>query len=170
MHEQGLLSNPRFWVAVAFVVFFLAFGRKLWSALAAILDKRAEDVRAELAEARQLRAEAESMLTEARARRAEAMAEANAMLEGARAEAERLAREAAAEAQSSAERRKRMALDRIAAAEKEAVSEVRTAAADIATRAAEQIVRETLSPEDDGALVSQAIAGLPAALGGRRAA
>ena len=62
-----------------------------------------------------------------------------------------------------------MALDRIAAAEKAAVTEVRVAAATIAVRAAEQVIRQTLSPEADAAIIDHSVAGLPAALTRARA-
>ena len=64
----------------------------------------------------------------------------------------------------SARRRERMAHERIAAAEQAAVNEVRQTAADIATRAAQDVIAATLSPEDDARIIDRAIAGLPAAL------
>jgi F-type H+-transporting ATPase subunit b len=169
MHES-FFADPRSWVAIAFVIFFALFGRKLWAALAAMLDKRAEQVRAELAEARRLRTEAEAMLAEAKSRRETALADATRLLEGARTEAARVAAVAAADAEQTAKRREQMALDRIAAAEKEAVDQVRFTAAEIAGAAAAQVLREGLTAEADGVLVDQAIQGLPAALAPKRAA
>jgi F-type H+-transporting ATPase subunit b len=170
MHHESLFADPPFWVAVAFVIFFALFGRKIWQALAALLDKRTAAVRAELAEAQRLRHEAEAMLRDANTRREAALAEATALLEGAQAQATRLAREASAEAEHAARRREQMAMDRIAAAEKAAVDEVRFSAAEIATAAAAQAIREGLTVEADGRLIDHAIAGLPAALVQRRAA
>jgi F-type H+-transporting ATPase subunit b len=69
MPEESFFAEPRTWVAIAFIIFFVLFGKRLWQALAAMLDKRSEAVRAELAEAQRLRQEAEAMLTDARARR-----------------------------------------------------------------------------------------------------
>lgn len=157
-------AEPRNWVSIAIVLFFVLFGRKIWAALAGMLDSHAETVRAELAEAQRLRREAETMLADATARREHAIAEARRMLEGAKGEAARLTAEAAAEAARSAERRERMAHDRIAAAEKAAVTEVRLAAAEIAAVASEQVIRTTLSGPEAEALVDRAIAQLPAAL------
>ena len=65
MHEESFFAEPRNWVALAFIVFFVLFGRKLWGALAAMLDDRAAKVRAELDEAARLRSEAEAMLRDA---------------------------------------------------------------------------------------------------------
>jgi F-type H+-transporting ATPase subunit b len=170
MHEESFFADPRSWVAVAFVIFFVLFGSRLWKALAGMLDKRGATIRAELDEASRLRREAEAMLADATRQRTAAIAEARALLEGARAEAGRLAKAAADEAEAGARRREKMALDRIAAAEKAAVDEVRITAADVACVAAGRVIREGLTPEADGALVDYAITGLAAALSPRRAA
>ena len=99
MQEASFFADPRSWVAVAFVIFFVIFGAKLWQALAGMLDKRTASVKAELEEASRLRREAEAMLADASKRREAALVEARALLDGARAEATRLARSAAEEAE-----------------------------------------------------------------------
>ncbi|MCW3476707.1 F0F1 ATP synthase subunit B family protein [Limobrevibacterium gyesilva] len=164
MHGENFFEDPRSWVAIAVVIFVVLFGKKIWAALAAILDKRADTIRGELAEAQRLRQEAEAMLKDAKARRESALAEAQKLLEGAKVEAARLAAAAAADAQASAARRERMAVDRIAAAEKAAVDEVRMTAAEIATSAAERVIRDGLTADANTGLVDRAIAGLPVAL------
>jgi len=170
VHEESFWSDPRSFVALAFVIFFVLFGRKIWTALTAMLDKRADEVRAELAEAQRLRQEAETMLRDANAQREAAVADAQRLLSGAKAEAARLAAAAAAEAESSAKRREQMAIDRISAAEKSAVDEVRMIAAEVATTAAKDVIRADLTAEAASALVDRAITGLPSALAPRRAA
>jgi len=169
-HEYGFFDDPKTWVAASFVIFFILFGSKVWAALTGILDKRAEQVRAELAQAQQLRTEAEAMLRDAKTRREQALADAKALMEGARHQAAALATSAATEAEASAARRERMAVDRIATAEKAAVDEVRNIAAEVAVIAAEKVIRTALTPEAGGALVDHAIASLPTALAPRRAA
>jgi len=169
-HEESFFGDPRTWVAIAFVIFFLIFGKTLWKALTGMLDKRADTIRAELAEAQRLRSEAEAMLADAAKSRERALADAHALLEGAKREAARLAALAASDAEQSAARRERMAMDRIAAAEKAAVDEVRFAAAEVAGAAARIVIGEHLTPDASAAIVDRAIAGLPAALSPRRAA
>ena len=169
-HEYGFWNDPKTWVAVSFVIFFVLFGSKVWAALTGMLDKRAEQVRAELAEAQKLRAEAEALLADAKIRREQALADAKTLMEGARAQAAELAVSAAREAEASAARRERMAIDRIATAEIAAINDVRMVAAEVAATAAEKVIRETLTQEADGVLVDRAIASLPAALASRRAA
>jgi F-type H+-transporting ATPase subunit b len=171
MHpEPGFFAEPRNWVVIAFFLFFILFGKKLWGALAGMLDARAVTVKAELEEASRLRREAEAMLRDAEKQRSDAVAEAKLLIEGARTEAARLSAAAAAEAEASAKRREQMAIDRIAAAEKAAVDDVRLAAADVATAAARQVLAEGLTADADARLIDQAITQLPAALAARRAA
>lgn len=170
MNEESFFQNPRTWVSIAFVIFVVVFGRKIWAALSKILDDRAVAIRAELDEASRLRQEAQALLKDAEARRATALQEAQALIEGAKLEAGRVAAAAAQEAEHAAARREQMAMDRIAAAEKAAVDEVRFTAAEIATETARRVIAEGLSPADGARLVDQAISQLPAALAAHRAA
>ncbi|MGH7078857.1 MAG: F0F1 ATP synthase subunit B [Acetobacteraceae bacterium] len=158
------LVQAVFWVVVAFIIFFVLFGKRLWTVMAAALDARAVSIRAEIAEAGRLREEAETMLRDAETRRSAALAEAKALLERVKEEAAGIAQGAAAEAEKAGERRERMARDRIQAAEKAAVAAVRIAAVDVATAAAAEVIREELDSTADAALVNRAIAGLPMAL------
>ncbi len=170
MTEASIWAEPRTWVIVAFVIFFVLFGRKLWAVVAQMLDGRTTLVRAELDEAARLRREAEAMLREAQTRRDAAFRDAQAMLEGAGAEAARVTAQAAADATASTRRRERMATERIQAAEAAAVSEVRRVAIEVATQAARQVLADGLGAEAEATLVDRAIAALPSALAGRRAA
>jgi F-type H+-transporting ATPase subunit b len=170
MHEESFFAEPRNWVTIAFVLFFVLFGRKLWAALAGMLDARTEKVKAELEEAARLRREAEAMLRDAEQQRANALSEAKAMIEGAKVEAARVATELTAEAEASTKRREQAAIDRIASAEKAALDEVRLTAVAVATAAARQVIAEGLTPEADAKLIDNAIAQLPKALASRQAA
>lgn len=170
MHGGGLFADPKFWIAVSFTIFVALFGARLFKSLMGILDKRSAGIQAELDEASRLRREADAMLQDATVRLQSATKDAADLVQQARAEAARLAEAARADAAASAARRERMALDRIGAAEKAAVTEVRLAAADIAARAAGQVIAQTMSADTDEALINRAIDGLPAALSGRRAA
>ena len=140
MHEESFWGNPRTWVGLAFIMFVVIFGKKIWAALSQILDGHSERIRLELAEASRLRNEAEEMLRDAQKRRNAAIEEARRLIEGANAEAARVGAAAAEEAEAAARRREKMALDRIAAAEKAAVDEVRITAAEVATVAAQSVL------------------------------
>ena len=169
-HHESLLADPRTWVAIAFTLFFVIFGKKIVTIVLGILDKRADDVRRELAAASSLRTEAEAMLRDATAQRDAALIAAKAMMEQARGEATRVAEAARTESEGAARRREQTAIDRIAAAEKAAVTDVRLAAADIAARATQHVLSQSFGADADAALIDRAITGLPAALASRRAA
>ena len=57
-HSESIFSDPAFWVAVAFVLFFALAGKALWGRISAMLDKRAADIAKALADAARLREEA----------------------------------------------------------------------------------------------------------------
>lgn len=160
----AIWAHAVFWVAVAFVIFFVLFGRMMWRALAGMLDARAEAIRQELEQAARLRQEAQEMLRDAQARREAALAEAKRLLESAQAEAARLAVATQAEAEAAVRRRERIALERIAAAEKAALNDVRLAAIEVAAAAAQQVLAGGVGEQADAGLVDRAISGLPGAL------
>jgi F-type H+-transporting ATPase subunit b len=133
------------WVAVAFLIFigllaYLRFHRAIIDGL----DGRAARIKAELEEARRLKAEAQALLDESRRKLTEAGREAEALLAGAKAEAERLALEAKARLEEFVSRRTRMAEAKIVQAEAQALADVRAAAAEAAVRAAEGILTRTV--------------------------
>jgi len=168
--EHGFFGDHETYVAIAFVLFFALLWRKIWAALSGMLDARANAVRAELDEAQRLRREAEAMLNDAQARREAAIEESHRLVEGAKAEAQRIAQAAAEDAEHAARRREQMAMDRIAAAEKAAVDDVRNLAAEVATAAVRDVISRGLPGDTGTRLIDTAIAGLPTALSGRRAA
>ena len=167
---HAVLHEPRFWYGVAFVLFIVLVGPRLFRPVAAILDGRARQIRQDLDEAARLRREAEQMLAEASREREAALTEAREMIERSRQEAGRIAEAARRDADLQAQRRERMAQERIQAAERAAVIEVRRRAAEIASETAQAVVRTMLTAEADAPLIDRAIAGLPAALAARSAA
>jgi F-type H+-transporting ATPase subunit b len=168
MEYQALHDVPwqhgSFWVFIAIVIFAVIFARKIAAPVNAMLDGRAEAVRAALAEAAQLKAEAEAMLADAKKRQDQANRDAKDILESAHREAERMAADLLAEAEATAKRRERLALDRISAAEKAAIDDVRATAIDVATAAAAGLLRAGFAAETDAAMIDQAITSIPAAL------
>lgn len=161
-----MFHDQRFYVAISFVLFFVLFGRKLWGAIAAVLDARADQVRSNLDEASRLRREAEKMLEDATREREQALAESRALIERSRAEAANIAETARRDAEAVAARREQMARDRIAASERAAIREVREMAADAAIQATRSLLTQHLAGESAGAsaLLDRGISDLPQAL------
>lgn len=161
---EAFYLHGAFWVAIAVVIFAAVAGRQVWRMIANLLDARTASVTAALAEAAQLKQEAQAILADAKARQAQAEADAKAILETAHVEAASLAAALAAEAEASAKRREKMAVDRIAAAEASALAEIRAVAIDVATSASAALLADQFGPAADAALLDNAIAGAPAAL------
>ena len=152
-----LFQDPEFWVALAFVVIVLAAFRPVLRTVNAMLDSRADLIRVQIDEARKLREDAQTLLTEYQRKQRDAMAEAEQIIAHAKADAARLKVEAEQELTLSVERRKQQALERIAQSEAQAVAEVRNTAIDVALAAAQQLIQQNLGASQKEALADQAI-------------
>jgi F-type H+-transporting ATPase subunit b len=159
------MLEAEFWVAVAFVLFVGVLGyfgahRKLVKGI----DDRRDRIKAELAEARRFKEEAQALLAEYERKQHEAEREAEAIIASAKAEAERLAAEAAAKVEEFVARRTKMAQEKIAQAEVQALADVRSAAADAAVAAAASILARTVKDQVADHLLAEGIADLKAKL------
>lgn len=151
------LSNPSFWVAVAFFGFLgLILYYQVPALVGKMLDDRADRIRAELDEARRLREEAQALLADYQKKREAAEEEAKAIVEQARREADSLASETRKGLIETLERRSKLAEDKIARAEAQALAEVRSVAVDTAIAAAERILQGQVGPSG-ASLVDQSI-------------
>uniref|UniRef100_A0A0N4ZVR2 ATP synthase F0 subunit B n=1 Tax=Parastrongyloides trichosuri TaxID=131310 RepID=A0A0N4ZVR2_PARTI len=113
--------------------------------MAKALDDQGAKIQSELDEAARLRAEAEAMLAQIRLEKAEAEAQAADMLATAEADARRLEAEAKAKLEETLARRQALAERRIAQAEAQATIEVKAVAADLAAKAAQDILTARLA-------------------------
>jgi F-type H+-transporting ATPase subunit b len=157
-----MLADPTFWAFVGLVLFFVViFFAGAPAAMIKSLDQRAETIRNELDEARRLREEAQEMLASYERRQREAAEEAERIVEQARRDAERLREDARKDLEDMLERRAEMAETRIAQAEAQAAKEVRAMAADLATAAAEELLKSGLSKTDRNKIVKADTADLP---------
>ncbi|WP_150524450.1 F0F1 ATP synthase subunit B [Roseibium sediminis] len=133
--------DATFWALIGLVLFIALIAYlKVPGKIGGALDKRADDIRDELEEARRLREEAQALLSDYQRKRHEAEEEAANIVAEATAEAERLTVETNKALEEMIARRTKAAEDKIAQAESQAVKEVRSKAADIAVRAAEDIL------------------------------
>lgn len=128
--------------------------------LAGGLDSKIAEIKAQLEEAKTLRAEAEALRREYVDKIANAEKDAVAMLDHARHEAEAIVVKAQADAAETVSRREKMAQDKIGAAELAAVTQLRNQAAAAAAAAARTLIAANHSADADKVLVDQAIAGI----------
>jgi F-type H+-transporting ATPase subunit b len=156
----GVITAPGFVALSMLVVVVIILVKKVPSLIGAMLDKQIAKIRTQLDEASKLRAEAEALLADAKARTASSDADAKAIVANAEAEAAAMKAKAETDAADLVARRTRMAEDKIAAAERAAIQSIRTKAAEAATAAATAVIVEKHGAEADRLLVDKAIAGL----------
>lgn len=153
--------GPAAWVSLAMIVLLaVAIWKKVPAMLTGGLDKSIAEIRHQLDEAKQLRAEAEALRKEYADKIANAEKDAAAMLEHAKHEAEAIVAKAEADTTAVIGRREKMAQDKIGAAERAAVADLRARAADAAATAAGRLIATKHDAGADKALVDQVIAGI----------
>lgn len=155
-------ANAEFWVGVGLLIFLgiVIFVAKAPKAINAALDAKSAKIQADLDEAARIREEAQRLLTQLKAERAEAEAQAKDMLATAQEEARRYEAEAKAKLEESLARRQQLAERKIANAEAQAAAEVKAAAADLAAQAAEVVLTQRLPGVKTDPLVDRAISQL----------
>jgi F-type H+-transporting ATPase subunit b len=159
------LAEPELWAAIGLILFFvIVVVAGVPKLVAAQLDAKAARIQSELDEATRLRAEAEALLKQIRAEKAEAEAQAAEMLRAAEADARVMEADARVKLEETLARRQALAERRIAQAEAQASADVRAAAADLAARAAEQILTARVSGQKSDPLLDAAIAPIGARL------
>ena len=152
----GFEFTPELAVAVAFVIFVVLV---LWKGMAKItvgLDKRANQIRAQLEEAQKLREEAQATLAGYQRQQRDALAEAEEIISHAKEEAERMKVDAAATLATTLKRREEQAVDRISQAEAKALQDVRNQAVDLAIAATGTLIGESMTSDVQGRLIGDA--------------
>ncbi len=159
------LNNTDIVVAIAFAIFV---GILLYYRVPALvlgrLDARAKQIRSDLAEARELREEAQGLLAQYERRQKEVKEQAEDIIRAAKVDAERAMEAGKADIRRSVERRVKTATDQIEAAEAAAIKRIRDRAASVAIAAAGEVIRERMSEADARTLLDRSIAEVGAKL------
>ena len=156
-----MLKTPEFWVAVAFFAFLAVLAYyQVPGMIGKALDDRADAIRTELDEARNLRKEAQAILDDYQKRHGAVADEAQAIVTQARREAESFAAETRRSLKDQLERRTRAAEEKIASAQAQALAEIRSAAVDKAIAASERLISAKLGGQTANTLVDKSIADL----------
>ena len=152
------LRNTDFIVTLAFLVFvgILVYFR-VPQLVGGLLDKRAEGIRNDLAEARRLREEAQEIYASYERRQRDVATQADQIVANAKREAEAQAAKSKADLKSSIERRLKAAEDQIASAENDAVRAVRDRAVQAAVAAASALLAQQVGAGQRSAGIDEAI-------------
>lgn len=134
------ISEPKFWVSLAFVSLVVLSYKKVGKLLAGVLDGHAEKIKSELDAARRLRTEAEETLSLYKQKQEEFTKEAEKILAKARADADANNARAQIELKTILDARLKHALEKIAQEEIAAINDVRNHIVHIALAAARNII------------------------------
>jgi F-type H+-transporting ATPase subunit b len=150
--------DATFFAFVAFAAFFVVLVLLgVPGMILSALDSRSQAIAKELHDARRMREEAEKLLADYQAKRAQAEAEATTIVDTAKEQAAAVAEETRQSMMAAMARREKQVDDRIANAETKAVDEVRAAAAEAAIAAAERMIRERMNDDTQAALIEEGV-------------
>lgn len=159
------LGNTDFVVLLGFLLFIgVLVYFKVPGMLGGLLDKRAEGIRDDLQQARQLREDAQTLLASYERKSREVQEQADRIVAHARQEAELAAEQARADLKQSIARRMAAAEQQIASAQSSAVREVRDQAAVVAISAAREVVAAQMTAASANKMIDDAIAEVGAKL------
>ncbi len=159
------LRNSNFVVLLAFLVFIgILLWAKVPAKLGGMLDARANQIKAELAEAKALREEARVLLSSYEKKQKEVQEQSQRIIASAKEEALAAAKQAKDDLKVSVARRLAAAEDQIASAEASAIRQVRERAVAVAVAAAADVLAKQSSAETASASIDDAIAQVEAKL------
>ena len=159
------LYNTDIVVAIAFVLFIgILVYFKVPGIITGLLDKRADQIRSDLDEARRLREEAQKVVAGYERKLREVKEQAERIVARATQEATEAAEQARRDIDTQVARRLAAAEEQIAAAEAVALRSVRNRAAQIAVAAAGDVIARKMSEADAGKLIDAGIGEVEARL------
>ncbi|MEM8572372.1 MAG: ATP F0F1 synthase subunit B [Pseudomonadota bacterium] len=155
---MDFLNNTDIVVAIGFLIFVgILIYVKVPKLITSKLDARADGIRAELEEARALREEAQTLLASYERRQREVTAQAEEIVTAARAEAEQAAAQAKEDLRASVDRRLATATEQIQAAEQAAIKDVKDRAVSVAVAAASEVIQKSMKRADIKASIESSI-------------
>jgi F-type H+-transporting ATPase subunit b len=150
--------DATFYALVGLILFFALIAYlKVPGMIGKALDARADKISNELAEAKRLREEAQSLVAEYQRKRKDAEAEAASIVAAAQREAEMLTAEAKQKTEEYVTRRTALSEQKIKQAESDAINAVRAAAVDLAISAAEKVLASKTDAGAQEALFRKAL-------------
>lgn len=152
------LGNTNFIVTLGFLLFIaVLFYFKVPGMIGGMLDKRADEIKSDLDEARALREEAQTILASYERKQKEVQEQSARIIAHAKEEAKLAANAAKADLAKSIERRLASAEDQIASAQASAVKDVRDTATNVAIKAASDVIAKQMTAAEGNALIDAAI-------------
>ena len=152
-----LLLDTHVWYAISFAGFAFIIYKYGVPLLFGMLDKRIEEIRDELANAENLRVEAQEMLAQYQRKHKDAVKDADAILENAKAQAKEMQKAAEKELDEVIARREKQLEERVDRMKQNAREEILEYASSLAIAATTEIIADQLDKKSNEKLVDAAI-------------
>ncbi len=157
-----LLQDGYTWYTFSFLIFAFIILKLGGPVINAALDTRIDGIKKDLDEAENLRIEAQEMLAQYQRKQRDATEESEKIIATARESADAYIIKAEGEIKELMARREEQLNDRLKHMEQNAINEIQSYAADLAMKAANQIIIDTLDKNINEKLVKESIANVEA--------
>ena len=163
MAEQLLKFDPglMIWTVIVFVITLGILSKIAWGPLLKALDDREKRIHDALTKAEQAQKAAEEAIAQAQSNSDAALRKADDLVKEARVEAQQMRQKMIDEAKAESQKTVEQGLARIAAEQRIALVEIRKSAADLAIRAAAQLVKSSMSEQQQRQIVEEFLGDLP---------
>jgi F-type H+-transporting ATPase subunit b len=152
-HNEVFYLDPKFWVAIATLLFVIVVYKKVSAVIINGLDGRANRIRAQLEEASKLREEAQNILASIQRKDAKASEEAEKIIAHAKEEAQSIISDAKDKLERDIEKRKELALQKIKLMEDAAVKEIKQKTVQLTLEASKNMIENKLDAKLSANLV-----------------
>ena len=142
------------WVLIAFILFFVLVGKKLWSTLTTNLDQRKKKIENELNEAKKLREEAQAELNASLKKQKEINKQVLDIINDARSTAKQIEADALQKSDIIIKRKEEQAKQKINNAQIEAINNIKNISAELSVKSAKVYIQNELDSKIQKALYS----------------
>ena len=142
------------WVLIAFILFFVLVGKKLWTALTDNLDQRKKMIEDELHEAKKLREEAQSELNASLKKQKEINKQVLDIINDAKSTAKQIEADALKKSDIIIKRKEEQAKQKINNAQVEALNNIKNISAELSVKSAKVYIQNELDSKIQKALYS----------------
>ncbi len=149
------------WTVIVFVITLVILSKIAWGPLIKALDDREKRIHDALTKAEQAQQAAEEAIAQAQSNSDAALRKADDLVKEARVEAQQMRQKMIDEAKAESQKTVEQGLARIAAEQRIALVEIRKSAADLAIRAAAQLVKSSMSEQQQRQIVEEFLGDLP---------
>lgn len=142
------------WVLIAFILFFVLVGKKLWSALTTNLDQRKKMIENELNEAKKLREEAQAELNASLKKQKEINKQVLDIINDAKSTAKQIEADALKKSDIIIKRKEEQAKQKINNAQVEALNNIKNISAELSVKSAKVYIQNELDKKIQKTLYS----------------